>query len=234
MDMKRVSLFICAAALALGLGGCTAQTVEPLVPAARAFGPPLVTAVGAPLIAHAVVQSVPAADSPYMHHHSLQTLMDGPEDRARVVFMRPSHFNHVEKLLIVDGAGRYLGDSLAESYFTADVEPGTQMFVGVGAKAAPVDAMLEAGKTYYVLVRPHAHMTRRTTFELLRALPERDPIDTWLRESTRYEADTAAGQAWLDSKDHQLQPRLLEASKRLWHMQESKRRQRTLLAADGR
>lgn len=228
---KLTALFLGAA---IALSGCTTQNLKPLAPAARTFGPPLAVAVSGPLVAAAISHSIPAADSPFMEPHSLQVLMDGPEDRARVVFMRPAHFNHPEKLLIVDGEGRYLGDSLPESYFTADVAPGTHMFVGVGVKAAPIDAILEAGKTYYVLVQPYARFGRRTGFRLLRALPERDDIDGWLRDSTRYEVDREAGQAWLDGQHDRLQPRLREASRRLWRFKAHELERRTLAKSDGR
>ena len=190
--MKKASSALAMVIAAAMMAGCSTHSLRPLEPAARSFGPPLAVAA-VPLLAYGITSALPPAKSPFMTPHPLQVLAASPADQARVVFMRPAGFNQVEKLLIVDGHGGFVGHSLAESYFTADVAAGSHLFVGIGKKAAPLDAMLEAGKTYYVLVQPRTRIKGRVRFELLRALPERDPVDEWLRESTRYEVDTRAG-----------------------------------------
>ena len=94
---------------------------------------------------------------------------------ARVVFLHGSASDEhgVGTVRVVDEAGRFLGDSVPDSWFSADVQPGAHAFFGwltfaSGELPAPrgcacvlhecwwvaaARAELEAGRTYYIWVQ---------------------------------------------------------------------------------
>ncbi len=73
-------------------------------------------------------------------------------ERAHVVFLRPARDNYLTNFAILDENGVWIGDSVAESYFEADVAPGRHTFIGWSRGTAPLEATLLAGRVYSVKV----------------------------------------------------------------------------------
>src|SRR5262249_19140836 len=70
-----------------------------------------------------------SASSKYMiEPHGLVNLQP-PFDKAVVVFVRPSGFARAMSTTILEDNGRFLGDSLPESYFAVLEPPGPHVFI---------------------------------------------------------------------------------------------------------
>ena len=126
-------------------------------------------------------------------------------NRARLVFVRPSAFGERTECIILDDQKQYLGHSRSQSHHLVDVEPGPRTLYAwpgrYGDYVSPLRATLEAGKVYYVKVRPrpsqpyvHYHLT---------ALREGDKewpkLKAWL-QTPRYGLDREAGQKWFEEE----------------------------------
>jgi hypothetical protein len=78
------------------------------------------------------------------------------EGKALVVFMRPSFFGGAVASTIYDapdGATTFLGVLRYKEKVAVQMEPGVHRLMVIAENADFLDATLEAGKTYYVLVR---------------------------------------------------------------------------------
>jgi hypothetical protein len=116
-------------------------------------------------------------------------------DAATVVFIRPSSYAFLLPIPIVDGRGRFLGVSLAESHFAVFVTPGQNIFLTYSHHIAAVRANLAPGKTYYVVVAPTA-----AGLTLLAMTPSSElwgERRRWLGDTTQHAVDEARGQRLL-------------------------------------
>lgn len=91
-----------------------------------------------------------AGSSKYMR--PTQTLLNPPEDKALVRFMRPSGFGAAINFNILDGE-KVIGNSVAKSQFDYLTDPGKHLFVAIAENKAFLEAELESGKTYYILTQ---------------------------------------------------------------------------------
>ena len=79
-----------------------------------------------------------------------------PAGKALVVFMRPSSYGGLVKATVYDvkkDKDVFIGISSAKTQIAYVAEPGDHLFMVVGENADFVDAKLQAGKTYYVLLK---------------------------------------------------------------------------------
>jgi hypothetical protein len=117
-------------------------------------------------------------------------------DAATVVFMRPSSRQSGSMTPILDGRGRFLGMSLAESYFATYVAPGPNVFIAWSLNPPAIRANLAPGKIYYVEVVVASGMGLQA--DLLAVTPSSESWSKrreWLTDSTQLEVDEAKGQA---------------------------------------
>jgi hypothetical protein len=132
-------------------------------------------------------------------------------DRATVYFLLPSNSLHGTRFQVWDRT-ELLGLALPASYFVAHCVPGNHLFIVTGENRVAVDAELEAGKRYYVLlgtdggyVRARAEATpvRRGTElwdkveQIQQGLVYLEPVEAGRREwQERRRADAAELVAW--------------------------------------
>lgn len=112
--------------------------------------------------------------------------------KALVVFMRPSFFGGAISSSLYDapdGATRFLGVLKYKDKLAVQMEPGEHRLMVVSENADFLDATLEAGKTYYVLVkaRPGAWKAR---FSLI-------PVHN--RADAEYNLQSVAFKEWSDA-----------------------------------
>jgi hypothetical protein len=92
-----------------------------------------------------------------------------PAGKALVVFMRPSRYGGGIQSTVYDVAqpqDTFLGIVSGKTKISYAAEPGRHLFMVIGENADFVDAQLDAGKTYYVLVSPRMGMWK-ARFSLL-------------------------------------------------------------------
>ena len=154
---------------------------------------------------------------------------------ATVVFVRPSAFASGVKMTVMDGTGRFLGDSLPEMYFAAQVPPGEHVFVGWSENTAALRAYLEAGRVYYVEVAPKMGVWSPRV-QLLAIKPRAEnweEVAEWLSESTFYVVDEVGGQGSLALEAEEVAERLHRAQEILTEYDEEELEERTLRPHDG-
>jgi len=131
-----------------------------------------------------------------------------PRDGAVVVFVRPSNYLKTEAFTIVDGRGRFLGESLPASHFAVRVPPGRHVFVVCRDGGGSLDATVAPGLVYYVEVAPTPRFdivgaalgvredSHRVDLVALKpGAAHWDKLPQWVAETEQYAADEAAGQA---------------------------------------
>lgn len=181
---------------------------------------------------------VPAASSSFVTEApATRSLADVPEGKARVVFIRPSDWAADMRIHIIDEHGAYIGDSIAESYFAADVEPGKRMFVAWSGHTAPLYADLAPGALYFVEVAPRFEWPRRRSLRLFpvsRRLDNWDELPEWLAESRHTRVDQASGQRWLDEHQTQASRRVRAAEAIMKGYDDAERAEHTLQSNDSR
>jgi hypothetical protein len=162
--------------------------------------------------------------SPFMRPSETQEPLHAPLDQAVVVFVRPSGFAFLLGANILDENGRFLGDSMAESYFAVRLKPGRHMFTVWAENTDAITADLAPGRIYYVEVAPtmgawSAQMHLRA---IKPGLPSWPRLSEWMGASKRLVADLAAGQENLDRRASDVAERLRRAREHLaeYHGQE--------------
>jgi hypothetical protein len=158
----------------------------------------------------------------------------GARDAATIVFVRPSGWKGEDRTTILDEHGRFLGDSLARSYFAVRVPPGENLFVSCSSNTAALRAVVAPGRIYFVEVSPKPGFfgTRFSLVAVHPGAPSWKLLDSWITESTAYVPDESAGQAM--SRAHGDEACVREARAVLDGYSESDLRARTLLPDEGR
>lgn len=176
-----------------------------------------------------------SASSDYMREVAHPQPPTGNPQAATVVFIRPSSFASSLATTILDGRGRFLGDALPSSYFVVQMPPGEHLFISWAENTASLKANLAPGLVYYVEVAPtmgafsarvHLRAVKPST-ENWAELPE------WLEESTQYEPDEAAGQAYLTSRQEDVTERIRRGNEILTEYDPEEMAERTLNPGDG-
>ncbi len=193
------------------------------------------TTNGAAIFALAAVLSAGcAAESPYMR--AAGALAPAAADSATVVFARPSAFGSAVAFTILDGHGRFLGDSLPESKFAVRVPPGDHVFIGWAENTAALLARVRAGKTYYVEVAPRMGVAsaRVQLFAIAPGSNRWADAGTWLANLEPYAVDEAAGQAYLASRTADVVEQVRRAKENLDRYTPEELGERVLRPEDGR
>jgi hypothetical protein len=162
--------------------------------------------------------------------------------QALIVFVRSSFVGSAVQATVyeVDGDGqRFLGIVSNKTRVATSVAPGTHRFMVVGESADFLDAQVEAGKTYHVLVSPRMGAWK-ARFSLLPVRTDAkaehnvhsDEFAKWISKSTLVEIAPEA-EAWyaenrdsVDKKRRKYQPKWESKS-------DADKAERTLRASDG-
>lgn len=177
-----------------------------------------------------------SATSPYMQESTTPIVLAPRAGAATVVFVRPSSFGAALRATILDGRGRFLGDSLPHSYFAITVPPGEHLFIGCAENTAALRATLAPGRTYYIEVSPRIGSVSPRV-ELLAVTPKSETyrdLGAWLAESTPLVADERAGQAYWAGRTEETTERVRLAGEAIGAYEEDDLAERTIVPDDGR
>lgn len=194
-------------------------------------------AVGSVVLAVALATGVAgcAAQSKYMQETAAGPIVAQP-DAATVVFVRPSGFAGGLRATILDEKGRFLGDSLPESYFAVNVTPGEHVFISWAENTGALRANVAAGKIYFVEVSPKMGALSARV-HLLGITPRAKSwakLDTWMSESKAYAPDERSGQAYLAGRSDDVRERIRRANEALSEYSREELAERVIGPADGR
>jgi hypothetical protein len=156
-------------------------------------------------------------DSPAMRPaEGVQSLKAG-DGQALVVFVRPSAYAFAIGGNILDENGKFLGDSLAQSYFAVPMAPGHHLFTVWAENTDAISADLAAGRVYYVEVAPT--MGAFSAQIHLRAIKPGQPswpqLSGWMAKSRPLISDVALGQSRLDARANDVAERLRRAGEHI-------------------
>jgi len=174
--------------------------------------------------------------SPYMApttHSAIETV---PE-MATVVFARPSTFGGgADRVTIIDGKGRFLGDTLPGTYFAVKMPPGEHMFISWGETTSAVKATVTGGKVYFVeAFSPTGPGTPRLS---LRAVTLRSPAygktEEWMTRATPLMPAEDRGQAYLQADASGTQSAIANGTKTYAGYGPTELPDHTLAAEDGK
>jgi hypothetical protein len=133
--------------------------------------------------------------SGYMAPATVQSM--GPQaGKALVVFMRPSNYGGAIQASVYDAtqpAQEFIGIVSGNTKIAYQADPGKHLFMVIGENADFLNATLDAGKTYYVLVSPRMGMWK-ARFSLLPI--HSDPAAKYSTRSTDF-AKWQAGTHWV-------------------------------------
>jgi hypothetical protein len=195
--------------------------------------PSFVTAVAA-LAAAAALGCT--GTSPYMAPAAHSAVETAPE-MATVVFARPSEIGGgADRVTIMDGKGRFLGDTLPGTYFAVKMPPGEHLFLSWGESVSPVKATVVGGKIYFVeAYSPTGPGTPRLS---LRAVTLRSSnygkTDEWMTHATPLAPAEATGQAYLQKEASGVQSAIAEGNKVFAAYNPTESAEHTLAAEDGK
>ena len=127
--------------------------------------------------------------------------------KALVLFMRPSSVGFAVASSVYDAPDedtRFIGVVRSKQKMAYQAEPGVHRFMVIAENADFLDATLEAGKTYYVLIQPRMGVWK-ARFSLFPLHNHADPGDTlqspdfpkW-NAKTELVATSPAGLAWYE------------------------------------
>ncbi len=137
--------------------------------------------------------------SPYMLPLSGPEPAGCPPDQARLVFVRPASYPAKVVFLIIDGQGRFVGESTALSRFSVLLDPGEHYFIAWVGSPETLKATVAAGRTYYVEVRPK--FGGAALWAVNRKSGLMQWIPSYLTGTTAFTPDVAAGQESLIGAD---------------------------------
>jgi hypothetical protein len=193
-------------------------------------------ALGTTAVLVLALQTGCGASSEYMRELPNTGQVARSADSATVVFIRPSGFGGAFATTILDNKGRFLGDSMAKSYFAVTVPPGEHVFLSWAENTGPLRARVEAGKIYFIEVAPKMGFAS-TRVHLLGITPRVSSwsdLDNWLRESKPYQPDEPRGQAYLQSRSEDVAERIRRANEALMKFSQEELAERTIEAKDGK
>ena len=156
-------------------------------------------------------------------------------DAATIIFIRPSGYASGQLMTVLDTNGRFLGDSLAKSYFSVKVTPGEHVFLVWGENTGALRATVAGGKTYYVEVSTKLGWLSARV-HLLALTPRHEnwkELQEWLTDSKPLAPDEAKGQAYLASRRDDVQERIRRALDALGKYDADELNARTILPQDG-
>jgi len=165
-----------------------------------------------------------------------------PADKAQIVFLRVSFVAGAypaDIFEIENGDLSYVGKVRMSRKLIHQTSPGKKVYMGHGLAADFMYAEVEAGKTYYVLIRPNwgsgamipTPIKRDGTTNYHTGMPE---FQKWLDQTRVTEMKTAEANAWMEANKAQFE----EIYNTYWAKFQSKsdeqKKTRTLMPSDGK
>lgn len=156
-------------------------------------------------------------------------------DRATVVFVRPSSFGAAIKPTIVDERGRFMGDAEGNTFFVSQVEPGPHLFFVWAENTGPMMANLLPGRVYFVevAIRPGAWTARAHLLAIAPRTAQWGNVREWLRDAEPRVPDLASGNAYLAERRDDVAERIQRAREAFGELDAVERDDRTLRPEDG-
>lgn len=163
-------------------------------------------------------------------------------DKALVVFMRPSNYGGGIQSTVYDATQpqeHFIGIVSSNTKIAYQAEPGKHLFMVIGENADFVNATLDAGKTYYILVSPRMGVWK-ARFSLLPihsdasakySLRSKDFRD-W-QADTHFVERTPAADAWYQANAASVSAKRAEYMVRWNGSSAEQQAELTLLPADG-
>ncbi len=154
---------------------------------------------------------------------------------AVVVFMRPSGMGFAINFTIIDQAGNFVGDSVAEAHFAVQVPPGTYLFIANAEDTDVVQATLAPDRIYYVEVIPQmGALSAAVKLDPVKpSEPEWNQVPKMLAETKRLIPLHDQGQQELKSDPAKLAEYIKDGQEEWAHLSPADRTQRTITATDG-
>jgi hypothetical protein len=160
------------------------------------------------------------------------------EDKALIIFMRPSMLGLAAQSSVFELVGEdneFIAIVPAKHKVAQYVDPGEHMFMVVGERADFLRALVDPGKTYYVLVapRPGSWKARFSLRPVRGADIGSEEVQAWLNGCT-YLVSTDEARRWsVEHSKSVAAKRALHLPK--WHSKSQESRdEATLRASDGR
>lgn len=162
-------------------------------------------------------------------------------DKAKVVFMRTSFVAGAigcDLFEVVNGELRFIGQLPYGNKVAYETTPGDKVFMAYGTAADFMLAKLQAGKTYYSIVRPNWGTGGFAPTPIRHASASEPTFDS--QEFREWSAGTkllepgAEAQAWFRDNKARMQQIYAEYWKRFQTKTEQEKHFRTLLPEDGR
>ena len=164
------------------------------------------------------------------------------EGKALVVFMRPSSYGGMiasSVYLAPDDSTTFFGIVRPKEKIAVQMDPGTHRFMVIAENADFMDAHLEAGKTYYVLISPRMGMwkARFSLFPLHKTGTDEYNLQSadfrkWV-EKTEYIEIAPAGQRWYDENKADIEDKKKDYLVKWNKMADKDRAELVLHAEDG-
>lgn len=166
-----------------------------------------------------------------------------PSDKAQVVFLRPSGMGWLDDASIHDITEHnieFIGLVTAKTRIAHNMEPGTHRFMVVGENADFMEAELEGGKIYYVVVTirpgywaPRFSLLPVSTRPVTEINRESDRFIVWMRDETRWAEMLPSAEQSIVSKNTEIEELMVRYLVR-WNEQPPEHiAKRTMLPEDG-
>lgn len=163
-------------------------------------------------------------------------------DKALVVFMRPSRYGGGIQASVYDtsnGSNVFIGIVSAKTKIGYLAHPGRHLFMVIGENADFMNADLQAGKTYYVLVSPRMGMWK-ARFSLLPIHNDagakyntRSPDFAQWQQETTYVQTTPGANAWYQAHAADIATKQADYMQKWNAASERQKAELTLHASDG-
>ena len=162
-------------------------------------------------------------------------------DKAQIVFMRTSFVASAisaELFDVTDGDISFIGAISMGSKVAYETTPGKKVIMAYGTAADFMLADVEAGKTYYSIVRPNwgtggfapTPIRRDGSTDYNTDMPR---FSSWVNDTTLMEADRVKAEAWFKENKETIQRVYKEYWKRFQTKNAMQKAERTLLPQDG-
>ena len=154
---------------------------------------------------------------------------------ATVVFLRPSGYAGSVKHIIMDQNGRFLGENWGWTYFAVKMPPGQYTFVAWSEGTPALQAVVEAGKVYYVEVSivMGGWSPRSRLFALGPRAEHWNELPAWLARSEMLVPNEASGQAELAERGAETNVVVAKGLRNWANYDAEARDKRSLTPADG-
>lgn len=157
-------------------------------------------------------------------------------DKAKVVFMRSSMVAGAigcELFEVVNGELRLIGQLPTGNKVAYETTPGKKVFMAYGTAGDFMLAELEAGKTYYSVVRPNWGTGGFAPTPIRASELKSSEAQGMIRGTKLIEVDAKAADAWMAENKQRMQGLYADYWSRFQRKSDQEKFERTLLPKDG-